>query len=185
MQNGYQEYVRNHSKNFESIRITSDVISKVSEFVQRVISIKLQEKHHFIDNSQEAKRWTTGYLGEFAVEAFLETSFVDLSIGSSKKYFISDMSTTGVDWGIKTVEYGKFPVIFKKSFKDEVIVIKKAEDLFYICGLATKEILNEFQSDKLILSPGLRAKGTKTGFYGFEHLINPNEMKDRFKSLSG
>ena len=91
------------------------------EFAKEIVKTKLKERHHFIDNSQEIKRWKNGFLGEFAVEKFLGKRFVDLSIGSSKSYFIPDLSPLGVDWGIKTVEKGKFPIIFKKSYKGSSI----------------------------------------------------------------
>ena len=178
IQKGYKEHVADYSDNFFGIRLEEDIVKRVNKFVVDVIKIKKNEDHHFIDNSQEEKRWKNGFLGEFAVEKFLGQKFVDLTIGSSKKYFIPDLSSLGIDWGIKTVEKGKFPIIFKKSFKDEIIVIKKSDKEFFICGLATKEILDKYQSDELILSPGLRSKGTKTGFYGFKHLIPPLKLRE-------
>tara|TARA_B100000780_G_scaffold213786_1_gene153303 strand:- start:47 stop:610 length:564 start_codon:yes stop_codon:yes gene_type:complete len=178
IQKGYRENVADYSDNFFSIRLEEDIIKRVSKFVIDVIKIKKNENHHFIDNSQEEKRWKNGFLGEFAVEKFLGKKFVDLTVGSSKKYFVPDLSSLGIDWGIKTVEKGKFPIIFKKSFKDEIIVIKKSDSEFFICGLATRGILDKYQSDELILSPGLRSKGTKTGFYGFKYLIPPLKLRE-------
>ena len=178
IQKGYKEHIADYSENFFGVRIENDVIEKVNAFVTGIIKVKQNENHHLIDNSQEEKRWKNGFLGEFAVEKFLGRKFVDLTIGTSQKYFVPDLSSLGIDWGIKTVEKGKFPVIFKKSYKDEIIVIKKSDSEFFICGLATKEILNQYQSDELILSPGLRSKGTKTGFYGFKHLISPLKLKE-------
>lgn len=37
--------------------------------------------------------------------------------------------------------------------------------------MATSNVLNNYQDDDLILDPNLRARGTKTGFYGFEQLV--------------
>ena len=184
MQEGYKEKVINHSNSFVSIKIEELLIKKTEEFAKEIVKTKLKERHHFIDNSQEIKRWKNGFLGEYAVEKFIGKKFVDLSIGDSKKYHVSDLSKLGIDWGIKTVEYGNFPIIFKNSFKDEIIVIKKTDQLFYICGLATKETLNKFQSEDLILSPGLRAKGTKTGFYGFSDLKTPTYIKKVISSCN-
>lgn len=183
MQAGYKERVINHSSKFVGIKIDQSNIDKVEKCIKSIIKVKLQEEHHYLDNRQEAKRWKNGFLGEFAVGKFLNKKFVDTSVGESKKYHISDLSKIGLDWGIKTVEYGKFPIIFKKSYKDEVIVIKKTDRLFYICGLAKKDVLNRYQSDKLILSPGLRAKGTKTGFYGFSELKSPSYIKNYINNL--
>ena len=77
----------------------------------------------------------------------------------------------------KTVEKEKFPVIFRKSYKPEIIVVKQSDRVFYICGLATVEVLNKYQSIDLILSPSLRKRGTKTGFYGFHKLVRPDGIK--------
>jgi len=177
MQKGYKEKVINFSKEFVSIKIEDSTIKKVEEFANLIVKKKLTERHHFVDNSQEIKRWKNGFLGEVAVEKFIKKRFVDFSIGDSKKYYAPDLSKIGLDWGVKTVEYGKFPIIFKDSYKDEIIVIKKTDELLYICGLATKEILNKYQSDDLVLSHGLRSKGTKTGFYGFAYLKSPKYIK--------
>ena len=184
LQEGYKEKVTNFSNSFVSIKIEQSTIRKVEEFAKSVVKTKIRERHHFVDNSHEIKRWKNGFLGEFAVEKFIKKRFVDLSVGDSKKYYFSDLSRIGLEWGIKTAEYGKFPIIFKESFKDEIIVIKKTDELFYVCGLATKEVLNKYQSDELILSPGLRSKGTKTGFYGFSALKSPAYIKEFFSTLN-
>jgi hypothetical protein len=142
----------------------------ISGFVRNVIERKSTESHHQVDGSQEAKRWSTGAGGEVSLEKYLKIKFVDLSIGTSNDYHKPDLSPFGIDVGVKTVEYGKYPIIFKKSYKQEIIIIKKSENDFYVCGLASIEVLNTYQSDDLVLSPLLRQRGTKTGFYGFEHL---------------
>ena len=115
-------------------------------------------------------------LGECAVEKFIGKQFIDWTIGDSSFYHTPDLSTLGVNCGVKTVEKGKFPVIFKKSYKPEIIVIKNSDCEFLICGLATVQVLNNYQSDELILSPFLRKRGTKTGFYGFNQLLLPSKI---------
>ena len=171
METRYHDQVLKYKDQFVNISLDDLTVSKIENFVKEVVRRKKTESHHFVDRFQEEKRWKTGFLGEAAVEKFLNLKFMDLSIGCSRKYHISDLSSIGIDCGIKTVEFGKFPVIFKKSSKSEIIVIKNNDFLFSICGVATKKILNQYQDDDLILSPSLRAKGTKTGFYGFKKLI--------------
>ena len=80
--------------------------------------------------------------------------------------------------GVKTVEYGKFPVIFKKSFKPEIILIKNDDKNAFVCGLATPEQLNKYQYDELILSPLLRNRGTKTCYYNFRDLKKIESLSD-------
>ena len=175
-QYSYKEYVENNFNKFVKVELNDNTIEKVKSFVNEIISVKQRENHHQIDSSMEHKRWTTGFLGECAVEKFIGKFFVDFSIGISKKYHVPDLTSIGIDCGIKTVEFGKFPIVFIKSYKPEIIVIKKSEKFFYICGLASKEVLNKYQSMSLVLSPLLRKRGTKTGFYGFHKLLPPSTI---------
>lgn len=151
------------------ITLSEEVETKLKAFIKEVIEAKQTEEHHKVDNGQEAKRWYTGFAGESALEKYLDAEYVDLTVGNSKQYHVSDLSKLGLDIGVKTVESGKFPIIFKKSYSPQIIVVKDNTDL-YICGMATVNTLNKYQSDELILSPALKARGTKTGFYGFEYL---------------
>jgi hypothetical protein len=162
----------------EKVIIDENVQSQIKSFVKEVVSSKTKEEHHKKDNGQEEKRWYTGFSGESALEKFLGQEFVDLSVGNSNAYHVSDLSKLGLDIGVKTVEKGKFPIIFKKSKSPQVIIIKSSDSKFCICGLATIEVLNNYQSDELILSPALRSRGTKTGFYGFEHLKKFENIED-------
>ena len=173
----YDDCVRKYSPTFVKIILNNTKVETVKNFVKKVIQKKTNESHHVIDSGMEEKRWTTGFLGEAAVEKFLDTEFIDFSVGSSNKYHVSDLKKIGYDCGVKTVEKEKFPVIFRKSYKPEIIVVKQSDRVFYICGLATVNVLNEHQSLNLILSPSLRKRGTKTGFYGFHKLITPDNIK--------
>jgi len=179
----YEDYVDKYQDNFVQVELDDSTVTKVKNFVSDIIEVKKDERHHVIDSGMEEKRWTTGYLGECAVEKFIGVNFVDFSIGDSTKYHVADLKFLGIDCGIKTVEKGKFPIIFKKSYKPEIIVIKKSEKLFDICGLATKEVLNKYQSIDLVLSPYLKNRGTKTGFYGFNKLIHPEKFLLRIQQL--
>ena len=173
----YDDCVRKYSSTFVKIILNNLQIEIVKNFVKKIIKAKKNERHHLVDSSMEEKRWTTGFLGESAVEQFLNINFIDFSIGSSQDYHVSDLKKIGYDCGIKTVEKEKFPVIFRKSYKPEIIVVKQSDRVFYICGLATVEVLNKYQSIDLILSPSLRKRGTKTGFYGFHKLVRPDGIK--------
>ena len=99
-------------------------------------------------------------------------------IGYSNDYNTADLRLLGYDVGIKTVELHKFPIIHKVAHRPELINIRRTEDTIILCGLATIDVLNEYQDDDLILSPALRRRGTKTGFYGFEQLRKIETLKD-------
>jgi len=162
----------------ELVTLSEEKRSEVTKFVKEVVGEKSKEDHHKRDSGQEEKRWYTGFCGESALEQFLGEEFVDLSVGNSNGYHVSDLSKLNLDIGVKTVEKGKFPIIFKKNRTPQIIVIKDSNSRFTIAGLATPEILNKYQSDELILSPALRARGTKTGFYGFKFLKKFDSISD-------
>lgn len=152
-----------------TLRIVEPTKTKIRDFVERIVDAKMKERIHQIDNDAEIKRWITGVSGELAVEKLLGVEFFDWSIGQSDVYNVADLRQLGLDVGIKTVEYGKFPVIHKKSTRPEIIVIKE-DDRYYVCGVATVDVLNKYQDDNLVLNKKLRARNVKTGFYGFEQL---------------
>lgn len=157
-------------------------LNGVALFIGEIVGRKNNESHHIVDQFNESKRWKTGIGGELALEQFIGKPFVDLSIGDSKDYHIPDLHKLGLNVGIKTVEYGKYPIIFKVSRKPEIIILKIGENKFSILGLAVVDILNNYQDDNKILSPSLKARGTKTGFIGL-HMLKRFNSFDELKKL--
>ena len=174
----YNEYVIPYSKNFIKVYIDDKKVKEIEYFVSKLILEKKSELHHMIDGFNETKRFVTGFMGEAAMEILLKAEITDYTIGNSMVYHVSDLKKCGYDVGIKTVEYGKFPVIFKKSQRPEIFLIKKGKNDLYVCGLATVELLKKFQDDDLILSPSLRKKGTKTCYYNFKDLLKVESLHD-------
>jgi hypothetical protein len=156
--------------------------NRLDRFIKDVIAKKKSESHHKADPYNEAYRWRTGMGGEMALEQYLCKSFVDFSIGDSEDYHVPDLSKLGLNVGIKTVEHGKYPVIFKRSERPEIIILRLSDDTFGILGLVTPEDLNKHQNDEEILSPALRARGTKTAFVGL-HTITPFRDFDELTKL--
>jgi hypothetical protein len=157
--------------------MTNSTKTKVEEFAKNIIIAKASEQHHIMDNNAEQKRWLTGIGGELALEKYLNTPFFDWSIGNSEKYNVPDLKRIGLNVGVKTVEYGKFPVVHINPKRPEVIVVR-SNNKFYICGLATVENLKNNSSIDLIIDKKLRERKVKTGFYGFSELISFNNIKE-------
>lgn len=175
----YDDYVKKYSNSFVRVLLDNNTISDVQCFVEKLIIEKAKEEHHKIDGKKESKRFTTGILGEAAIEKFLGIKIRNWSsIGHSNLFNYPDIP--GYEIGIKTVEFGKFPIIFKKNWYSQIICIRGRENpnLFFICGLATPDILNQYQDENLILDHNLKARGTKTGFYGFKYLKPIKSIKD-------
>ena len=165
-------------ENMVYIKLMPEDLEMIDRFTSEVILRKATESHHIIDSGQEYKRFYTGTMGERAIEKQLGVSFIDWSVGNSSTYNFADLRSIGIDIGIKTVEMHKFPIIHKVAHRPELICIKRTADTVILCGLATVDVLNKYQDDSLILSPALRRRGTKTGFYGFEHLIKVETLAD-------
>ena len=178
MNYSYKDYVAAYSDRFKRVLIEPEYAESVFCFVKDLIAAKAPEEHHQRDNLNETKRFTTGFLGEAALEKLLGIQIIDWTIGYSGLYHHPDI--TGYSVGIKTVEYGKFPIIFKNNYYPQIICIRsdKISNLLFVCGLATKDVLNTYQDMDLILDHNLRARGTKTGFYGFQYLKPISSLKD-------
>lgn len=168
--------------NMVYIELDEKELAKIDAFVTQVVKAKENEAHHIIDSGQEYKRFHTGLMGECAIEKLFGIHFIDWSIGNSNYYNTADMKSVGMNVGIKTVELNKYPIIHKVAHRPELICIKRTEKTIILCGFASENVLNTYQDDSLILSPRLKSRGTKTGFYGFEHLIKVTNLND-LKSL--
>ena len=159
------------------VELEDNYLKRLKNLTDAIVAQKIVEPHHQVDNQKEQKRFMTGFKGEAALEELLGISIIDWSAGDSKDYHIPDIP--GYNVGIKAVEYGKFPVIFKKNYCPQIICVIDADNpkMVYICGLATPQVLNTYQDDSLIIDPRLRARGTKTGFYGFDHLVHLSDLE--------
>ena len=144
MEHLYDEDVTRYSRSFIGVVIDHEYVIRIKNFVTKIIEAKSKENHHKIDSLQEEKRFTTGFLGEAALEKLLGIPIIDWSIGNSDFYNIPDIP--GYKVGIKTVERNKYPIIFKNNWYPQIICIKsiQRDDLVFVCGLATKEVLNEY-----------------------------------------
>jgi hypothetical protein len=172
----YATHVRPFSSSFARVKMTKSEIDKSFEWAYAMRDAK-KDKLPWLSSLNAIKRFSNGMLGEMAVEKFLGIQFIDWTIGDLEKYQVPDMLNLGFDVGIKTVEHGKFPIILKDNTYAQIINIYRPIDkTCFVCGLATKEVLNTYQCEDLIIAPSLKVKGVKSGFYGFEQLVKPNDM---------
>ena len=178
MKYSYEEYVEQYVDNFLLIEVDDEYVNEIKKLSFNIaLKNVMTETHHKKDPGNELTRERTGLIGEAAVEKLLNISVIDWQVGNSKEYNKPDLNNYSV--GVKTVEWGKFPLISKKNDYPQIICIKnKDNNKVLICGLATPDILNKYQDDELILSENLRKRGVKTGFYGFKHLIPIRSIND-------
>lgn len=143
MKRNYDECVTKYSDSFVRVVLDPGYVSRIQNFVTELVEAKSKEDHHKIDSNKEVKRFTTGFLGEAALEKLFGIPIIDWTIGYSGLYHIPDIP--GYRVGIKTVERDKFPIIFKDNSYPQIICIKstKYNNLIFVCGLATSNVLNK------------------------------------------
>lgn len=149
MKRNYDECVTKYSDSFVRVVLDPGYVSRIQNFVTELVEAKSKEDHHKIDSNKEVKRFTTGFLGEAALEKLFGIPIIDWTIGYSGLYHIPDIP--GYRVGIKTVERDKFPIIFKDNSYPQIICIKstKYNNLIFVCGLATSNVLNKGFYDTL------------------------------------
>lgn len=165
----YQQRVAIHATKFIKVILNPLELKHILGLAEKIVEAKKSEVHHKADGASEMKRFVNGLKGEFAVAKYLKMDIdnINMAVGNSTDFNIPDIP--GYNVGVKTVEYGHFPIIFKENTYPQIICIchPSSNGIVYICGLADVDTLNKFQHDDLILDPNLKAKGTKTGFWGF------------------
>ncbi|MBR2284211.1 MAG: hypothetical protein IJ874_07315 [Ruminococcus sp.] len=174
----YQQYVGAYSEDFLKIKLDRSYYSRIREHAIERAERKAQEELHRRDGNQEFKRIMTGCLGEAALEQLFGMDIINWEIGDSKNFNSPDIP--GYRVGIKAVEQGKYPLIFKENYYPQImcIVSNKSWDTVFVCGLATVDVLNTYQDDRLVLDPNVLRRGTKTGFYGYGQLVPVETIDD-------
>lgn len=142
--------------------------------IEALVDVKREEDHHKEDGGSMVKRFTTGFMGEMAVEKLIGMQFIDWTIGrESLKYHISDLNKIWLDVGIKTVNYetvngqDRFHLINREVSRPEIMVFLKG-GLAYVMGIATIDVLRECRSDNLVAAKSSLSR--KTGFWGYKYL---------------
>lgn len=166
----YQQRVASCAQKFIKITLTTKELQDILQIATNIVDAKKKETAHLKDGASEMKRFVNGLKGELAVSKHLGMTILNPDVGVSIDFDTPDIP--GYSVGVKTVEYGHFPVIPKTNTYPQVICIchPTANEIVYVCGLANVDVLQKFQYDDLILDPNLKNKGTKTGFYGFSNL---------------
>lgn len=166
-----------------TVQITAEMTNAANEFCEKVILQKNKEIDYKLDHQKLKKRYMTGILAEMAVLTAIGYSYQDaeLDIGNSTAYAHSDLQKIGFfRTGIKCVSAdNKYPIICKENKENQIICILYA-DYVDICGIATIDLLNNWQSDDYIIDPLLRKKGYKTAFVGLSEII-PFSLEELIK----
>lgn len=183
----YNDIIEPNLHNFIRIEFTKQELLPLIELTKQIAEEKIKESNYKIDNLNIHKRYMTGLMGELAVERLLGINIIDYKQEENRthsKFFNTpDLQDAGFNVGVKTVEYGKVPLIPTYNRYSQIICIRDTPKSILVCGIATPETLNTHQTEDLVLANSLkktnedrRRKGNinniKTGFYGFNNLLN-------------
>ena len=91
MKRNYDECVTKYSDSFVRVVLDPGYVSRIQNFVTELVEAKSKEDHHKIDSNKEVKRFTTGFLGEAALEKLFGIPIIDWTIGYSGLYHIPDI----------------------------------------------------------------------------------------------
>lgn len=86
MKRNYDECVTKYSDSFVRVVLDPGYVSRIQNFVTELVEAKSKEDHHKIDSNKEVKRFTTGFLGEAALEKLFGIPIIDWTIGYSGLY---------------------------------------------------------------------------------------------------
>lgn len=159
------------------------------DFIPRWKEAKKKEYYFKMDSDVMVKRALTGFLGEACMEILLGVSVLDrdkdgrIAVGESHSFKNADLSNTGMDIGIKTVEYMKFPVVKRNVRRAQVINFMMDNRTFLVGGYASIRTLRDFQKSELILNDNLRNKRLRNGqiekiaFWGLHQLVPITDLE--------
>lgn len=153
----YETFVKPVIGNLDVVEVSES--DDLNELAEQIVNAKQYE--YVKDKRSLTKRILNGLYGELALEKYLGCKIIDWQVGDSSTFNHGDLSD--LDVGVKTVEYGKFPIIHLNPVRPEIILLKH-ELRFLVCGLYTVDVMNKFQSRDFILDPNVRK--SKTAFYG-------------------
>jgi hypothetical protein len=114
------------------------------------------------------KRFTRELMTEIALEKLLGIKFINWEAKSKIRDFPNKLIYNSLNVGISSLDFADYPILIDEEVTlPQIFSIKKGEDVIYICGVATKEILLEYRKD---ISSLPMALGKKVIFTGVEHL---------------
>ncbi len=179
MYNEYVEPIINDPSRYIEITIPQDKINRIKTFCKEVVKAKRENNDNKNDSAYEYQRFFSGTLGEAGIEQFLGVEIIDWRVGPSRIFNVADLSSLGLNIGIKTVKQsaGSFPQINIPVKRPEIIVIrpknemgKISDNTVRIMGVASVEVLSKYTDKRLRYGNLYNPKRPKWGFYKFDDI---------------
>lgn len=188
------DYFNSNKEKYIKVHISVDEMRLISGEANKMERKDSFEYMYIIDSKGIGARWFTGLVGEYAVAKVLkEWSLIDkftlnIKVGMSYDFNVPDFLEQGFNIGCKTAVLGRVVKVKERPQGSEIIcVYDNLNHDVYICGIATREILEKYSDLDLIEDIEIKSKaGTptgKTGFYRFDKLLPFTEdMLSKYKT---
>ena len=153
---------------------------------------KPKERHHVADPFGRGRRFKYGPLCEAKCkDTFCTLSTFDNSVGDSRFYGHADFKRLNI--GVKSSRFDSCAMVPMYPKRCEIIMSYTDSGDFFICGLATIDVILKYSSmDHLNdINPALKERkdDRKLGFFGYDRLIPLHnyltipKLKELLKSL--
>ena len=165
------------------VKLTHAEKQMLSQTAQKMAAKENTEFVYSLDNWGISARWFVGLVGEYAVsKVLLDWGLIDkmptfnLQQGFSSIYDTADLLKCGFNLGCKTSTIGRVIKVKENCKYSEVVcVYDKYQNVCYVCGIATSEVLDRYADIDLIEDEVIRRKSgtvaSKVGFDRFDKLI--------------
>lgn len=180
----FLDKVFKYKDNFKAIKITRSLEYDVQNQALRILKLdninKLRDKHEgvmFYNN------FSKEVLGAYALGKHLGVNLVDLTSPISKN-FIAEINLNNTKVLVSIFNYGEFPLVDMSSILPTIFMIRRNQEMFYVCGLALPKIITENTFAPTTYSP---MNSKREYFYGFDKLIpfsNIDELEQICETIS-
>jgi len=175
-----QDYINRilkYREKFKVITLNYNDIDSIKEVVLKSLNLtninQLRDKYEGVSFYQNFSNRISGVI---ALEKFLSINLIDWDNLTAKNYKPS-LSVNDKEVDVITASDRDFPVINALSVNPAIIVLRPQEKSLWICGYATKEVLNSNQNENL-LKGLLSNKTNETAFTGFDKLCSFESFED-------
>lgn len=184
--NSWFDYFNSNKERYVEVLLTLDDITLINQNAIKLECKDSMDYTYSVDSKGIGARWFIGLAGEYAVAKVLkewgliDTYSVDIKVGMSCDFDRPDFIEQGFNIGCKTASVGRVLKIKEEIKGSEIIcVYDTVSHIVYICGIATKEILELYSDVDLIEDSEIKTKwGTgygKQGFCRFDKLLPFNK----------
>lgn len=157
-----------YRNNFTAIKLGYTDQVKIREAVFEALKVKsMFELRDKFEGEAFFESFSKKIYGVMAVEKCLNIDVINWEQINPKTY-IPEIEINGTLYNVLTCGNGNLPLIERINKRPAIITVAMSDEYINICGVASIDILNKYQNDKL--AGGLLSRGDKTAFVGFKFL---------------